>query len=198
MLAGRANFTILIVTMHSISFSRRITRLLILLTWLSGMNLALPAADFDPEAALSELGIKLSTPAKSIANYVGATRIGNTVFLSGHLPKQADGSYVLGKLGDDLSVKEGYDAARLSAIALMATLKVEIGDLSRVKRIAKVFGMVNASDSFTDHSKVINGCSDLLVEVFGDRGRHARAACGFSSLPLGAAVEIEMIVEIEE
>ena len=158
----------------------------------------LEAADFDPEAALSANGIELPTPAKSIANYVGATRIGNTIFLSGHLPKQDDGSYVLGKLGEDMSVKEGYDAARLSAIALMATLKAEIGDLKKVKRVAKVFGMVNATDSFTDHSKVINGCSDLLVEVFGDRGRHARAACGFSSLPLGAAVEIEMIVEVED
>lgn len=163
-----------------------------------GVTASALADDFDPEATLAQLEIKLPTPAKSIANYVGATRIGNTIFLSGHLPKQEDGSYVLGKLGEDLTVEDGYDAARLSAIALMATLKAEVGDLSKVKRVAKVFGMVNATDSFTDHSKVINGCSDLLVEVFGDRGRHARAACGFSSLPLGAAVEIEMIVEVEE
>ncbi len=178
--------------------SRRICSIVSTLVFVVGSFSSLNAADFDPEAALSDRGIELPTPAKSIANYVGATRIGNTIFLSGHLPKQEDGSYVLGKLGDDLSVKEGYDAARLSAIALMATLKAEIGDLSKVKRVAKVFGMVNATDSFKDHSKVINGCSDLLVEVFGDRGRHARAACGFSSLPLGAAVEIEMIVEVEE
>lgn len=151
-----------------------------------------------PEAAIKELGIRLPTPAKSIANYVGARRLGNTVYLSGHLPKREDGAYVLGKLGEDLDVSEGYDAARLSGIALLATLKSEIGDLSRVKGIVKVFGMVNATPEFTDHSKVINGCSDLMVEVFGDQGRHARAACGFSSLPLGAAVEIEMIVEIEE
>lgn len=155
-------------------------------------------ASYDPEATLARLEIDLPKPGKSIANYVGATRIGNTVYLSGHIPRQADGSVVIGKLGADLTVKEGYDAARLSAIALMATLKAEIGDLSKVKRIAKVTGMVNATGSFTDHSKVINGCSDLLVEVFGDRGRHARAACGFSSLPLGSAVEIEMIVEVEE
>ena len=151
----------------------------------------------DPEAILSRLGIELPTPSKSIANYVGATRSGNLVFLSGHLPRRQDGSIVTGKLGANLSEKEGYQAARLSAIALLSTLKGEIGDLSKVKRIVKVFGMVNASDSYTDHSKVVNGCSDLLGEVFGDRGRHARAACGFSSLPLGAAVEIEMIVEIE-
>ena len=150
-----------------------------------------------PEAALSKLGIELPVPAKSIANYVGATRTGNLIFLSGHIPRRSDGSLVVGKLGDSLSEKEGYNAARLSAIGLLATLKAEIGDLSKVKRIVKVFGMVNAKDDYTDHSKVINGCSNLLVEVFGDKGRHARAACGFSSLPLGAAVEIEMIVEVE-
>ena len=194
-----SDFIILPSTMlQSIRLTRPVVCLLGLLTLFLGINLTLTGQDFDPESALSKLEIELPTPAKSIANYVGATRIGNTIFLSGHLPKQADGSYVLGKLGDDLSVNDGYEAARLSAIALMATLKAEVGDLSKVKRIAKVFGMVNATDSFTDHSKVINGCSDLLVEVFGDRGRHARAACGFSSLPLGAAVEIEMIVEVEE
>lgn len=174
--------------------------LLIVLIAVTGLPSAVAAhhAYSNPEANLAKLGIELPTPSKSIANYVGATRIGNTIFLSGHLPRREDGSVVLGKLGKDLSVDEGYQAARLSAIALIATLKAEIGDLSKVKGIAKVFGMVNASDSFTDHSKVINGCSDLMVEVFGDQGRHARAASGFSSLPLGAAVEIEMIVEVEE
>ena len=155
-------------------------------------------AGSNPEANLEKLGIALPTPSKSIANYVGARRIGNTIFLSGHLPLRKDKSVVIGKLGKDLTVEEGYQAARLSAIALLATLKAEVGDLSKVKGIAKVFGMVNASDNFTDHSKVINGCSDLMVEVFGEKGRHARAASGFSSLPLGAAVEIEMIVEVEE
>ena len=154
-------------------------------------------AHSNPEDALKKMGIELPQPGKSIANYVGATRTGNLVFLSGHLPRRSDGSLVVGKLGADLDIDEGYDAARLSAIALLATLKGEIGDLSKVKRIVKVFGMVNASDSFTGHSKVINGCSDLLGEAFGEKGRHARAACGFSSLPLGAAVEIEMIVELE-
>ncbi len=150
-----------------------------------------------PEAALARLEIELPAPSKSIANYVGATRSGNLIFLSGHIPKRGDGSLVIGKLGRDLSKKEGYEAARLSAIGLLSTLKGEIGDLSKVKRIVKVFGMVNAADDFTSHSQVINGCSDLLVEVFGETGRHARAASGFSSLPLGVAVEIEMIVEVE-
>ena len=182
----------------SIHFFPTAIRASILAVLLLGFGLATKADEFDPEARLAELEIELPTPAKSIANYVRATRIGNTLYLSGHLPKQADGSFVLGKLGEALSVEEGYDAARWSAIALMASLKAEVGDLSKVKRIAKVFGMVNATENFKDHSKVINGCSDLLVEVFGERGRHARAACGFSSLPLGAAVEVEMIVEVEE
>ena len=193
--------TLSIIMLQSIRFfflNHRILFSVSVLSLMVGLQSTVQADDFDPEGALADRSIELPTPAKSIANYVGATRIGNTIFLSGHLPKQDDGSYVLGKLGEDLSVKEGYDAARLSAIALMATLKAEIGDLSKVKRVAKVFGMVNATDSFKDHSKVINGCSDLLVEVFGDRGRHARAAFGVSSLPLGAAVEIEMIVEVEE
>lgn len=150
-----------------------------------------------PEARLADLGIELPQPSASIANYVGATRIGNTVYLSGHIPKRADGSVLKGKLGANLTTEEGYKAARLSAIGLLATLKNEIGSLSRVKRILKVFGMVNATGDFTEHSNVINGCSDLLVDVFGEKGRHARAASGFSSLPLGSAVEVEMIVEIE-
>ncbi len=151
-----------------------------------------------PEANLASLGIELPEVSPSIANYVGAVRVDNLVFLSGHLPRLGDGAVITGKLGDDLSVEAGMEAAHLSAIALLATLKHELGDLSRVKRIVKVFGMVNATPDFSKHSNVINGCSDLLVEVFGEKGRHARAAAGFSSLPLNAAVEIEMIVEVEE
>jgi enamine deaminase RidA (YjgF/YER057c/UK114 family) len=104
---------------------------------------------------------------------------------------------VTGKLGRDLTIEEGYEAARLTGIALLSSLKMEIGDLGRVRRIVKVFGMVNADPSFTDQPKVINGCSDLLVEIFGERGRHARAAVGMASLPVGIAVEIEMVVEVE-
>ncbi len=154
------------------------------------------AAD-TPEARLTDLGIELPKPSASIANYVGATRVGDIIYLSGHIPKRVDGSVVKGKLGQTLTTEEGYKAARLSAIGLLATLKGEIGSLSKVKRVLKVFGMVNATGDFTEHSNVINGCSDLLVDVFGENGRHARAASGFSSLPLGSAVEVEMIVEVE-
>ncbi len=166
--------------------------LLVTLLFLSNALIAI-----SPEEKLKELGIELPIPAKSIANYVGATRMGNVVFMSGHIPRKADGSLVIGKIGADLSVVDGYDAARLCGVGLLATLKAEIGDLSKVKRVLKVFGMVNATDSFTEHSQVINGCSDLLVEIFGEKGRHARAASGFSSLPLGSAVEVEMIVQVE-
>jgi enamine deaminase RidA (YjgF/YER057c/UK114 family) len=147
---------------------------------------------------LSELGIELPEPAPPVANYVKAVRSGNLVFLAGHGPMQADGNYVLGKLGEGgLTVEEGYEAARLTAISLLASLKAEIGELSKVTRIVKVVGMVNSMPDFTAQPSVINGCSDLLVEVFGDRGKHARAAVGMVSLPIGLAVEIEMIVEVE-
>ena len=152
----------------------------------------------DPEARLAELGIVLPEPSVPVANYVKAVRSGNLIFLSGHGPYRSDGTLVKGKLGKDLSIEEGYEAARLTGIALLSSLKSEIGDLSKVRRVVKVFGMVNADPLFTDQPKVINGCSDLLVEVFGDRGRHARAAVGMASLPVGIAVEIDMVVEIEE
>jgi enamine deaminase RidA (YjgF/YER057c/UK114 family) len=152
----------------------------------------------DPESRLNELGIELPEVSPSIANYVGVVRTGNLLFLAGHLPRDENGEVILGKLGRDLNVDEGYAAARQATIALLATLKAELGDLNRVTRVVKVFGMVNAEPDFTGHSQVINGCSDLLGDVFGEQGRHARAAAGFSSLPLGAAVEIEMIVEVRD
>lgn len=151
-----------------------------------------------PEKQLETLGIELPAVSPSIANYVSAVRTGDLLFLAGHLPRDAEGAVITGKLGADMEVEAGYAAARAAAIALLATLKAELGDLDRVVRVVKVFGMVNATDDFTSHSQVINGCSDLIGEVFGEKGRHARAACGFSSLPLGAAVEIEMIVEIRD
>jgi enamine deaminase RidA (YjgF/YER057c/UK114 family) len=161
-------------------------------------SLSSVALQASPEAELERLGIQLPEVSPSIANYVSVVRTGNLLFLSGHLPRDEAGAVITGKLGDDLSVEQGYAAARQTAIALLATLKAELGDLDRVVRVVKVFGMVNATDDFTSHSQVINGCSDLLGEVFGERGRHARAACGFSSLPLGAAVEIEMIVDVRD
>ena len=151
----------------------------------------------DVMAKLTELGITLPEVSPPVANYVNAVQTGNLVFLAGKGPLKDDGEYITGKLGTDLTEKEGYAAARRTAIVQLAALKAEIGDLNRVKRIVKVLGMVNAAPDFTNHPEVINGFSDLMVEVFGDRGRHARAAVGMGSLPRNIAVEIEMIVEVE-
>jgi enamine deaminase RidA (YjgF/YER057c/UK114 family) len=156
------------------------------------------AQAFDPEARLVELGIELYVPRPPVANYVKAVQTGNLVFIAGHGPTKLDGSgYLTGQVGTDLTIEDGYAAARLVGIALLSSLKAEIGDLSRVKRIVRVFGMVNAPAGFTQQPEVINGASDLLVEVFGERGKHARAAVGMASLPRNIAVEIEMVVEIE-
>ncbi|MDN5204826.1 RidA family protein [Fulvivirgaceae bacterium BMA10] len=151
----------------------------------------------DVEQKLKDLGIEIPIPGKPVANYVNAVRTGNLVYTAGKGPSKPDGGYVAGKVGKDLTVEEGYAAARLAGIQLLAALKQEIGDLNKVKRIVKVLGMVNADSSFTDHPEVINGCSDLMVEIFGERGKHARAAVGMGSLPRNIAVEIEMIVEVE-
>lgn len=149
------------------------------------------------EEKLRELGIQLPDAPAPVANYVRAVTTGNLVFLSGHGP---DRSIHTGKVGRDLTIDEGYAAARSVAINLLASLKAEIGDLDRVTRIVKVLGMVNCTEEFVSIPQVINGCSDLLVEVFGEAGRHARSAVGMQSLPgmgVGAiAVEIEMVVEI--
>lgn len=151
----------------------------------------------DIEAKLEKMGIKLPVLGKPVANYVHAVTSNNWVFLAGKGPRKADGNNIVGKLGKNLTVEEGYEAAKWAGINLLAALKGEIGDLNRVVRIVKVNGMVNAIPEFTDHSKVINGFSDLMVEVFGDKGKHARAAVGMSSLPGNMAVEIEVVVEIE-
>lgn len=152
----------------------------------------------DPEARIKSLGIQLITPTAPIANYVKAVRVGNLVYLSGHGPDKPDGSLVTGKAGSDLTLEQAKDAARLTAISLLSTLKAEIGNLNKVKRIVKVLGMVNAVPGFEQHPQVINGCSDLMVEVFGENGKHARSAVGMGSLPKNIAVEIEMIVELKE
>ena len=152
----------------------------------------------DPEARIKSLGIQLITPTAPIANYVKAVRVGNLVYLSGHGPDKPDGSLVTGKVGSDLTLEQAKDAARLTAISLLSTLKAEIGSLNKVKRIVKVLGMVNAVPGFEQHPQVINGCSDLMVEVFGENGKHARSAVGMGSLPKNIAVEIEMIVELKE
>ena len=151
-----------------------------------------------PEQRLKTLGITLPEAGQPVANYVNAVTTGNLVFLAGKGPRKTDGTYITGKVGRDLSIEEGYAAARLTGINQLAALKAHLGDLSRVKRIVKVLGMVNAVDGFGNQPEVINGFSDLMVEVFGEKGKHARAAVGMSSLPRNIAVEIEMIVEIEE
>ncbi len=151
--------------------------------------------DFDEK--LNELGIVLYTPTKPMANYVKAVRTGNLLFLAGHGPTKADGSNITGKVGADLTTEQGYEAAKQTAISILSTLKGELGDLNKVKRVVKVLGMVNCTDNFTDQPKVINGFSDLMVAVFGEKGKHARSAVGMNSLPSNIAVEIEIIVEVE-
>lgn len=154
-------------------------------------------SNYDPEATLTELGIELKTPSSPVANYVNAVRTGNLIFLSGKGPSKPEGGYITGKVGEDLTVEEAYAAARLVGINQLSVLKAELGNLNRVKRIVKVLGMVNAAPDFGDQPEVINGFSDLMVAVFGDRGKHARSAVGMGSLPRNIAVEIEVIVEVE-
>lgn len=146
---------------------------------------------------LKDLGIELPPASSPVANYVNAVQTGNLIFLAGKGPLKPDGTYITGKVDADLTLEQGYQAARLTGINQLAALKAELGSLDRVKRIVKVLGMVNSSPDFVDHPKVINGFSDLMVEVFGDKGKHARSAVGMASLPNGIAVEVEMIVEIE-
>ncbi len=153
---------------------------------------------YDPEARLTELGIVLPEPPNPVANYVNGVRTGNLIFLAGKGPRRADGSEITGKLGAGVSIEEGYEGARLTAINQLAVLKAMLGDLNRVVRVVKVLGMVNSDPSFVEQPAVINGFSDLIVAVFGERGRHARAAVGMASLPRAQAVEIEMIVEVRD
>ena len=150
-----------------------------------------------PEEKLAALGLTLPAVSTPVANYVPAVRSGSLIFLAGHIPRGPEGKVITGKVGGDATEKDANTAARTTTLALLATLKREIGDLRKVKRIVRVGGFVNAIETFQSQSQVINGCSDLLVALFGDRGKHARAAIGVASLPLGAIVEIEMIVEVE-
>lgn len=153
---------------------------------------------YNPEAKLQELGLQLRTPSAPVANYVNAVRTGNLIFLAGKGPLQSNGEYITGKLGADLTIEQGYEAARITGVNQLSVLKAELGNLNKVKRIVKVKGMVNAAPDFTDHPKVVNGYSDLMVAVFGERGKHARAAVGMGSLPTNIAVEIDMVVEVFE
>lgn len=145
---------------------------------------------------LARLGIELPAAGAPAAAYVMAAQTGNTVFLSGHIARK-DGKPWVGKLGDQLGTEEGKAAARAIAIDLLATLHAHVGDLNRVTRIVKVMSLVNSTPDFTEQHIVTNGCSELLAEVFGDKGKHARSAFGVAQIPLGACVEIEMIVEVQ-
>jgi enamine deaminase RidA (YjgF/YER057c/UK114 family) len=152
----------------------------------------------DPEQRLRELQIDLGQVSAPVANYVNAVRTGNLLFLSGKGPRiSADGKRPKGKVGREYTVEQAYQHARSVGIDLIAVMKAELGSLARVKRVVKVLGMVNSVPEFEDPPKVINGCSDLFVEVFGERGRHARSAVGMAALPMGIPVEIECVVEVE-
>lgn len=148
------------------------------------------------DAKLAEKGITLPAAPAPAANYVPFVQSGNLVFVSGQI-SQNEAGLITGKLGDGLSVEEGAEAARRCGLSLIAQLKAAVGDLDRVVRVVKLTGFVNSTPDFTDQPKVINGCSDLMVDVFGDAGRHARAAVSAPSLPLGVAVEIEAIFEVK-
>ncbi len=148
------------------------------------------------EKKLKELGITLPAVSSPVATYVNAVQTGNLLYLSGKGPLPVDGKRPSGKLGRDFTIEQGYEHARTTGLDLIAVMKAELGSLDRVKRIVKVLGMVNCMPDFTDPPRVINGASDLFVQVFGERGRHARSAVGLNSLPMGIPVEIEVIVEV--
>jgi len=148
------------------------------------------------EARLASLGIALPAAPNPVANYVPSISAGNFLFISGQISKAADGSLAKGRLGTELTVEQGREAARLSALNVLAQAKAAVGDLDRIAQVIKLTGFVNATADFVDHPQVINGASDLLVEIFGDNGRHTRAAVGVSGLPLGCAVEIDAILLI--
>lgn len=156
-------------------------------------------AQADPDSNLKKLGITLPEMTRPVANYVKYVRTGNLVFLSGHGPRNNKGEDITGKLGADMTIDQGYEAARACGIQLLSTLKDACGgDLRKVKRIVKVLGMVNCTNDFTQQPKVMNGFSDLMVGVFGEKGKHARSAVGMNALPNNIAVEIELVVELED
>jgi len=151
----------------------------------------------DIEKRLKDLGITLPEPPKPVANYLPALRTGNLLFVSGHGPYDDGKTVMAGKVGKDLTTEGGYRTARSVGLNCLASIKAALGDLDKVKRVVKLLGMVNCTEDFKDQPKVVNGASDLLVEVFGEAGRHARSAVGMQSLPNGIPVEIEMILEVE-
>ena len=153
--------------------------------------------NIDPEERIKALGIQLIPPTAPIANYVKVVESGNLLFLSGHGPDKPGGGQVIGKVGVDLTMEQGQEAARFTAISLISTLKAHVGDLNKIKRVVKVMGLVNCDAAFTQQPQVMNGCSNLLVDVFGDQGKHVRTSVGTNALPNNIAIEIEMIVELK-
>lgn len=169
--------------------------LFIFLIFFTGLNLF---AQSDPESNLKALGLTIPEMSKPVANYVKYVQTGKLIYLSGHGPKNSKGEDISGTVGNGVTIDQGYEAARACGIQLLSTLKDATGgDLRKVKRIVKVFGMVNCITGFTDQPKVMNGFSDLMVAVFGEKGKHARSAVGMHALPNNIVVEIEMIVEVE-
>ncbi len=155
-------------------------------------------AGVTPEKKLAELGLTLPSPPPPMATYSTAVLVGDLLYTSGHGPLRTDGSYVTGKLGAGLEIATGVEAARLTALAVLATVRKELGSLDRVKRVVKVLGLVNSADDFAAHPLVINGFSDLMVQIFGDAGLAARSAFGAAALPAGIAVEIEAIFQVKD
>ena len=150
------------------------------------------------DARIAELKLELPPAPQPVATYVTATRLGDVLYVSGHGPLRSDKSMITGKVGADLGVAEGQAAARQTGLAILATVRAQLGSLDKVVRLIKVLGMVNATPEFAEHPKVINGFSDLMVEVFGDRGKGARSAVGMGSLPGNIAVEIEAIFQVKD
>ena len=147
------------------------------------------------EQKLKELNIELPLAATPLENYLEVTITGNLLFVAGHLSQKNDGSWIAGKLGSDLTVAEGYEGAQLATLRAVASIKKAIGDLDRITKIVRLFCMVNSAPSFTEQHKVANGASDIIVKIFGELGRHARAAVGMASLPFNACFEVEMVAE---
>ncbi len=151
-----------------------------------------------PEEKLRSMGLELQMPTPPTAKYVPAVRVGNLLFVSGHGPVRDGKVQFIGKVGREWSIEQGYEASRITMVNLLASVKFVLGDLAKVKRTVKLLGMVNCTEDFTRTPQVINGASDLLGELYGDMGQHARSAVGLQQLPNGMAVEIEAIFEVED
>lgn len=161
------------------------------------MNLSTPERTETPEDRLRRHGLVLPPPASPIGRFLNFVQEGNLIYLSGQGPRENDGFLHKGKVGRDISVEEAYGHARLTALNLVSVMQEAVGELTRIRRIVKIFGMVNAIPEFEDHPEVINGCSDLLVEIFGAGGHHSRSAVGVASLPNNITVEIEAVVALK-